>query len=162
MNSITTNRVNLTITSADTTAINTAVGTIKTKLPMGGEFALTEDERNSLLSMNVDNRQFVSDVLVEMGISGNVLPAYITAPTLQNDTTLYDQLDAVESRLSNVLQIVRDLKRMAAHEAFATALAVYKMYELAAAGGVPGAQESFDRLKARFEGQGGSQSTMEA
>ena len=151
---IMTNRINEIVPPASILLINTNADGIKQALPFEGEFALTDAERATQLSMNVNNRVFVTDVMTEMGISGGVLPPFVLVTNVQRDATLFDQLDAIESRLMNILQVVRDLKRMAAHEAYATALAVYKMYEMAAAAGVPGAQESYNRLRERFDAQG--------
>jgi hypothetical protein len=148
MSNITENRLNMTILAADITIINGAIATIAGKLPAG---SLNEDQRKDMLSMDVDNKVFAEDCMNEIGISGTgIIPPFITPVNIQNDLTLFEQLDVIEAALLNLLQKVSDLKRITADEAMTLANAIYKMYEMANLAGVSGAKQAYDKLKARY------------
>ena len=152
MANITENRINTTIAAADITAISAAIATINTKLPF--LLALTDEERASLLGLDVNNKVFVDEALDEMTNNSSVLPAFISTANLTNDVRLYEQLDTIESTLMNLLSKISDTKRVAGHEAYAVSLTAYNIYGMASSAGIPNARQSYDRLKARFAGQG--------
>jgi hypothetical protein len=152
MSNITENRLNTTIVAADVTAINAAIATITTKLPTG---SLDETQRANFKSIDVDNKVFVEDAITELTISGSgIIPAFINSAFIQNDLTLFEQLDAVEASLENLLQKISDLKRIAGHEAYSAAQTVYKIYDAANQAGIPGAKQAYDKLKVRYDAQG--------
>ena len=152
MSNITENRLNTVLAAADIAAINTAITAITAKLPAG---SLDDDQRHVLKSIDVNNKVFVEDTLIELGISGaGIIPAFINQAFIQNDLTLFEQLDGVEASLLNLLQKIADLKRICGHESYSAALTVYKIYEAANLAGIPGAKQAYDKLKARFDAQG--------
>lgn len=74
MGNITENKLNAVISAVDIAAINTSIATINAKLPAG---SLTDEQRNNLKAINVDNKVFVEDAIVEMTVNGaGVLPAF--------------------------------------------------------------------------------------
>jgi hypothetical protein len=151
MSNVTENKINTTILAADMTAIKVAIDTVAAKIPAG---TLTPDQRSTFLSMDVDNKVFVEDCINEVAISGTgIIPAFINSVSLQNDLTLFEQMDIVEANLNNLLQKVKDVKRICADEAMSSSNAIYKIYEMAAVGGVNGAQQAYDKLKVRYDRQ---------
>lgn len=151
MANLTENKLNTIISVADLATIATSINTISSKLPVG---SLTDDQRQSLKGIDVENKIFVEDVITELGISATgIIPAYINPSFIQNDLALFDQLDGVEANLKNVLQKISDLKRIAADEAYGMALATYRMYDGANQAGISGAKQSYDKLKTRFDAQ---------
>jgi hypothetical protein len=64
--------------------------------------------------------------------------------------------------LEGLLRKVRDSKRVAGHEAYVMALTIYTMFKSLAAVGVPGAQQSADRLGERFKQSGGGNTPLES
>ena len=69
---------------------------------------------------------------------------------------LRNQLDQVFiGALQQVVQPIEDTRRLAAHEAYSAALAIYKFIEAGSALGLNGYQAAYDVLKPRFAGQGG-------
>jgi hypothetical protein len=145
MSNITENRLNTVLAAADIAAINTAITAITAKLPAG---SLDDDQRHVLKSIDVNNKVFVEDTLIELGISGaGIIPAFINQAFIQNDLTLFEQLDGVEASLLNLLQKIADLKRISGHESYSAALTVYKIYEAANLAGIPGAKQAYDKLK---------------
>ena len=90
-----------------------------------------------------------------MGISGaGIIPPFLNATIIQTDLTLFGQLDSIESNLTNLLRRVSDLKRICGSESYDNGLEVYRIYEAATMAGIPGAKESYEKLKQRFDGQG--------
>lgn len=153
MSNLTENKLNTILSAGDISVINAAIADIAGKLPTA---SLTEGQRDSLKGIDVDNKVFVEDVITEIGISGaGIIPPFINGSLIQTDLTLFSQLDALESSLANLLQNISDLKRIAADEAYSMSTAIYKMYEAANAAGIPGAKQSYDKLKIRYEKQGG-------
>jgi len=155
MSNLTENRLDQVLDATTFTDLLSAVATLESLLPEG---SLDDEQRTSYRAINVNNKVFTEDVLTEMQGSGSaILPPYLSSTSLSNDLQLFEQLDQVDSRLANALRKVADLKRIAGHEAYSMALSVYKIYDAANQAGIPGAKESFERLKVRFENQGKGQ-----
>ncbi len=151
MGNMTENRLNTTIIAADMTIINSSIAAIAAKLPTG---SLDENQRDTMLGMDVENKVFAEDAMNEIGISGTgIIPPFINATFMQNDLTLFEQLDVIEAALLNLLQKVSDLKRITADEAMTAANAIYKIYEMANLAGIPGAKQGYEKLKARYARQ---------
>lgn len=149
------NRINVVIPAADVTAMSASVATFVTKIP--ANTSLDDDQRLKYNAINVANKVFSEDVLTEATLTGaGILPPFINLPALQNDLTVFNQLDAQESALLNALQRVQDAKRIAGHEAYNQANAVYNIYKNAAESGIPNAKSGYDKLKVRYEAQGSS------
>ncbi len=152
MGNITENKLNAVIVAADITAINTSINTIATKLPVG---SLTDEQRTALKSIDIGNKIFVEDALIELVASGaGIVPAFINQAFIQNDLTLFEQLDAIEASVLNIQQRITDLKRISGDEAYTAALAVYRIFDGANVAGVPNAKQAYERLKVRFDAQG--------
>jgi hypothetical protein len=153
MGNLTQNRLNVTLDNAAVTTIKTSIAAIAEQLPAG---SLTDDERGKFRAIDVDNKIFVEDTLIEMAISGSgIIPPFLNSAFIQTDLTLFEQLDAIESNLTNVLRTVIDLKRICGSESYDYSLAVYRIYEAANLAGIPGAKESYEKLKVRFEKSNG-------
>ena len=155
MANITENLVNTVIADADLTTIETSAQTINDTLDPYLR-SLTDEERESLFALNVDNKVFVEEALQEISTNGAILPDAISETFLKNDLTFFNQLDEMETQIRNQLRKVQDTKRLAGHEAFATALAAYQLYKALSVAGISGAKESADRLGERFLSIGGA------
>ncbi len=152
MSNLTENRLNEVLDGVAFSGMLDAVTSIESNLPAG---SLDDEERASLSAINVNNKVFAEDVITEMQGSGaGILPPYLSSALLATDLQIFEQLDQLDSRLANAQRKVNDLKRIAGHEAYTMALSVYKNYDAASQAGVPGAKESYERLKVRFENQG--------
>jgi hypothetical protein len=160
MANITNNFINSVLSPAGLTTIDTSVTTIDTTIgPVS--HTLTDEERASYFSLDVNNKVFVQEALQEANLNGSILPSAINVGFLFNDITLFDQMDEIESALEGLLRKVRDSKRVAGHEAYVMALTIYTMFKSLAAVGVPGAQQSADRLGERFAQSGGGTPSTE-
>ena len=152
MGNITENKIDSTLTVVQMTTIVTAVNSIAAIIP---EATLTEQQRSTKLSMDVDNKVFVEDAITEVGISGaGIIPPFIVIAGVKNDLTVFEQLDEIDAMVDNLSQKIKDAKRTVADEAMTAANAIYKLYEMAALVGIPGAQQGYDKLKARYKKQG--------
>lgn len=155
MANITQNRIDHTIDATNLSTLNAAINTLHTTLSF--LVGLTDEERDSLSGLDVDNKVFVDEAFDEISNNPNnpaILPPFINSGYLKNDITLFEQLDSIESELKNLLTRISDTKRLAGHEAYAMSLTAYNLYAMASAAGIPGAKQSYDRLKVRFAGQG--------
>lgn len=153
MSNLSENRINVVLAAADITAINTAIGTILSKVPAGT--TLTDEQRLSYNAINVANKVFSDDCLSEAQANGTgILPGFVNLTNLQNDLTVFEQLDQIESALNNALQRISDARRIAGHEAYGQANVIYNAFKTANESGIANAKASYDKLKARFEQQG--------
>jgi hypothetical protein len=153
MGNISENKLNTIIAAADLTLINTSIAAIASKLPTG---TLTDEQRSNLKAINVDNKVFVEDVINQIGVNGaGILPAFINQSFIQNDLTLFEQLDVVDAALMSLSRRVSDLKRICGDESYTGALAVYRIFDAANTAGVPNAKEAYEKLKVRFDAQNG-------
>lgn len=154
MANITVNRINITISAADEGSLNMGFSQIKSVLDTYTK-SLTPEERDALFGLDVENRGFAHDALGEAQANGGILPNYISAGDMDNDLKLYEQLNGLETLVDHIAQRIKDTKRLAAHEAYAMALTIYKLYESAHLAGIEDATVSYLKLKQRFEQQGG-------
>src|SRR5690606_40314685 len=114
MSSLTENRLNEVLDPAALTAAITALDDFMAALPEG---TLNDDQRRRYTGIDVDNRVFVETVLDVMAGSGaSVLPASFQLLTLQNDYSMYEQLEQVSERTTALQRKLDDLKRIVAHE----------------------------------------------
>lgn len=154
MSNLTENRLNAVIPAADITTIDTAITTITSKIP---QVSLTPEQRQVAQGMNVDNKVLVEDAINELGISGaGIMPPFINATFMQNDLSVFEQLDRIEMALDNLKVKVSDAKRVAANEAVSMAQLVYKLYVAAESAGIPGAKQAVERLSERYQRSVGS------
>ena len=145
--------MNVVIAAADITAINASVATIVSKIPANS--SLTDEQRTSYNAINVANKIFAEDCLVEAQLNGaGIIPGFINLANLQNDLTMFNQLDQIESALKNTLQRIADAKRIAGHEGFGQANVIYNAFKVAHENGIANATASCEKLKARYEAQG--------
>ena len=152
MSNITENRVNVTISPADITTMNNSINAIVGLIP--ANTTLSDDEREKYNAIDVTNKVFVEDVIMEANLTGTgIVPAFVSVTDMQKDLTLFGQLDAIEAGLTNALQRVKDAKRITGHEAYKVGNVIYGAYQTASENGVPNAKSSYDKLKIRYQAQ---------
>ena len=148
MSNLLNDRVNITATAAQVTAVKTAFQTILTNLPF--LVGLTADERKSLVTIDVDNKAFTEDA-INAGVNNpTLIPSYISVGNMKNDLTLFTQLDEISGMATQLCERIEDTKMLAGSEAYRAALALYKIFGAAADAGVPGTDSIVDQLKKRF------------
>lgn len=153
MSNLTNNRINITATPAQITAVKAAFQTIATNLPF--LIGLTKEERTSLPSIDVNNKAFTQDA-ISIGVNNaSLFPAYLSVANMQNDMTLFDQMDEVLFIAKQVVEKIEDTQLLVGSESYVNALMLYKLIGASAEAGVPGADTLYDQLKTRFANQGG-------
>lgn len=152
MSNLTNNRLNITATPAQITAVKGALQTILTNLPF--LIGLTTEERTVLPAIDVNNKVFTEDAIMAGVNNAAILPSYISVPNMQTDITLFGQLDEVIILLKQVLEKLEDTQLLAGSEAYSAALMLYKLFGAAADSGVAGADAVVSQLRARFLSQG--------
>ena len=157
MSNLTNNRLNITATSAQITAVKGALTTILTNRPF--LIGLTTDERITLPSIDVNNKAFTEDAINAGVNNSSLIPAYVSIPNMQNDMALFIQLDEISLLLRQLLEKIDDTQQLAGSEAYVSALALYKLFGSAADAGVPGADAIVAQLKQRFTSNGNSGTT---
>lgn len=149
---ITINRLNTTMSEADINTVKKFFNSIFDLMPF--LIGLTTDERVSLPKISEANKIFVGDSINALANNTGMLPAYLNVADIKNDLTLYDQLDELEGIALQLVEKIQDTRMLCGSEAFASSLTAYRLFEAAAAAGLPGADSIFNALKQRFAGQG--------
>lgn len=152
MTNITTNRVNVVMTPVQVAAVKTALQTILGNMPF--LTGLTVDERVTLPKISVGNRAFTEDALLAVENNAGMMPAYLNAPGIRNDLTLYNQLDELLGLVRQLHERMEDTQMLAGSEAYVSALTAYKLFTAASESGLPGMDTVYGQLRARFAGQG--------
>lgn len=154
MSNLTNNRLNIVATAAQLAAVKAAVQTIATNLPF--LIGLTPDERTSIPAINVNNKAFTEDAINAGVNNAALIPSYVSVASMENDLTLFTQLDEINGILGQLCEKVEDTKLLAGSEAYVSALTLYKLFGAAADAGVAGTDAIVNQLKTRFAGQGGA------
>lgn len=152
MSNLSENRLNLVLSATSNSKITAGSQSILAELPPNT--SLTDEQRLSYSAINVANKVFCDDVLAECQIVGpDIVPAYISVPGIENDLIIFKQLDDHENEVLNVLQRIRDAKRIAGHEAYSACTVVYNAIKTASDAGIPNAKAAYTKLKVRFDVQ---------
>jgi hypothetical protein len=148
MPNLSNNRVNVTATPAQVTAVKTAFQTIMTNLPF--LVGLTADERKSLQTIDVGNKAFTEDAINAAVNNAAFVPSYVSVAGMQNDLTLFTQLDEISGLANQLCERLEDTKMLAGSEAYQGALTLYRAFGTAADAGALGADSIVEQLKKRF------------
>lgn len=151
---ITINRLNTTMTGDDINSVKKSITEIYGKMPF--LIGLTTDERVTLPKISENNKVFVGDSINALANNAPMLPAYLNVADIKTDLTLYEQLDELEMLATQLVEKIQDTRMLCGSEAYVSSLAAYRLFEAAAAAGIPGADSIYDALKQRFAGQGPS------
>lgn len=140
------NRIDATLSQADTTAVMDAISTIRTKLPF--LLDLTVDERRTLPKMGDKSRTFVSQALEVAKQNQDLLPRSFDLDEMTRDVELANALQPVMMALTQLQELVEDTYMQVGSEAYTAALLVY---QYARAGGHGEALDGLlDALGQRF------------
>lgn len=139
MSNLTNNRISITATAAQVTAVKTALTTINTNLPF--LVGLTTEERVALPSVDVNNKAFTEDAINAGVNNAALIPSYISVANMQNDMVLFNQLEEITGMVKQLLEKLEDTKLLAGSEAYVSALALYKLFGAAAEAGVAGSDD---------------------
>jgi hypothetical protein len=154
VSNITNNRVSATIDAATIQKVKDAIASVHQMLPF--LIGLKPEERQAIPKINDVNKSFTSDAITAIKNNGTLLPAYLSVTEIDNDFTLFQQLDELVQLSSQLTEKLSDTQMMAGSEAYVSALTAYRLFEAASNAGVAGTDTIYDQLKQRFAGQGGS------
>ena len=152
MANLTNNRLNVTATEAQITAVKDAIQVLIDNLPF--LIGLTMEERETLPAIDVENKVFTEDAITAGVNNMEMLPSFISVSFMQTDMTLFNQLDEVILLMKQFMEKLEDTQLLAGSEAYVTALMIYKLFGAAADAGVPGADAIVAQLRERFAEQG--------
>ncbi|MBK5284106.1 MAG: hypothetical protein JJE25_01775 [Bacteroidia bacterium] len=159
MSNPTINRIDTVIAAPDLLNITTGFSQVNTALDPYAE-TLTQTERDSLFSVKEENKVFADDALEQGQLLLAQFPPVMqtVVSNMKNDTTLNEQLETIENTQVNpLMQRISDTRRLASHERYSAAIAIYKFIEAGASLAMPGFEAAYDILKVRFARQGSQQ-----
>ncbi len=148
MANLTNNRISVTLTPEAEQQVRTGLSMIQEAMPF--LVGLTPSERVSLPKINVSNKAFTEDALNVAANNPSLLPSFVKVDEMRNDLTLFGKLDELIVVLQQILEKLTDTQMLAGSEAYASALAVYKIAGAASDAGIEGAKAVYDQLKERF------------
>ena len=153
MSNLSENRIDLVLDAATIQTMTDSIRTFISLIPDGT--TLTDEQRLRYTSINVANKVFAEDVLSETATLGTeVLSPYLKPIILENDLIFFKQLDDITNLLLNAIQRTQDAQRIAGHEAYSLATAMYNAIKMASDAGIPNAKAAYTKLKVRFDAQG--------
>ena len=152
MANLSNNRLDFTLSQSDVTAINDSIDALNSRLDF--LIGLTVTERITLPAIDVNNKAFTEDAINAAINNTGLLPQYISVNAMQNDLTLFSQLDELIIVVKQLLERLEDTQLLAGSEAYVSALMVYKLFGAAADAGVPGTDAIVAQLKQRFTSTG--------
>ena len=144
------NRIDVTLTEEQRTAITDAVATIRTNLPF--LVGLSPEERQALNKLGPKSRSFAQTALTVARQNADVLPAGFDVDDFAADLTLYNDLEDIFLSLERLYEEVSDTRMLAGSEAMFAARAVLYYVRGSAAG--DRLDEAAATLGERFAGQG--------
>lgn len=151
------NLLSLTLSDDDTTAINTALADIESRLV--GLVALDNDARRQITKMGDKSEAFVRQTLMVLTQNPEVVPPGLGLDEAQADLRALDQLRPLLSRLQRLTERVSDSEMALGSDAMNTALQGYALLKLA--GRNKGLEALSEALSARFSRPRSTVSTPE-
>jgi hypothetical protein len=144
--SVNSNKIDITLSAEQVTAIMAALDTLDTALPF--IVSLTPEERRSLFRMGTRSEGFVREALTAAEQHTEHLPQSIGLLEMQRDITLRDTLQPVLSRLGAIHTKVNDTWLLAGADAMQKATAVYRVLKNTRGNGL---DATINVLKQRFK-----------
>lgn len=157
MSNLTNNRINVTLTASQITNVKNSFQNILANLPM--LTGLTVEERSSLPKIDVNNKIFTEDAINAAVNNASLLPSYVSITNMQNDLTLYTQLDELLGLARQLCERLEDTQMLAGSEAYVNALTAYKLFVSASEAGIQGTDSIVSQLKQRFSSSGNTTTT---
>jgi hypothetical protein len=152
MSNIMNNRVNTVIPPAEMVTAQQHFTDLRSQLPF--LIGLAMEEKTGMIGIQVDNKHWVEQCIVEMEQDPSWLPPFLSVTNVKNDLNVFHQLEVLKVDAQDFVDRLSDTQFLAGAEAYSVCLIYYKVLEAAARAGVPGADERYNRLKGRFAGQG--------
>ncbi|MBZ4190650.1 hypothetical protein [Niabella beijingensis] len=152
MSNATVNRVNATLAPEVVKAVKDHIIAIEKALPF--LVGLTTAERVAMPKINVGNKVFTEDAIQAAVNNAALLPSFIKVEDMKKDLALYHALDELVLVLQQLAEKLADTQLLAGSEAYASALAIYRIFGAASESGIQGTKTLYEQLRQRFSGQG--------
>lgn len=146
------NRISLTFSEADRTAITQAIQTLVSTL-QPHLIALDAADKNALAKMKDKSVPFVEKVIQYTKTNPEFVPLYLDVPELEIDYKAFGELNALLRALAPLIRNIDDTAVLCGSEAWLAALNYYNSTKQATKMGVPNAKAIYEDLKVRFEAQ---------
>jgi len=149
------NKLNISLTPAQTAAIQTALDALVSNLPFAVN--LTKQERTELPNIQDERLAFVTKVVNNYAPANPALVSGFagTLAEAKTDFLLYNQLEPFIEQLKSILERYQDTQQVGGSEAYAFGREFYGTAQRAAENNVPGTDAIVDDLGVLFADQGG-------
>jgi hypothetical protein len=118
------NRIDAVLSDESLNKIRQHTQGIRAELPFTVD--LTADDRQSLVKLGEKSRAFAEGSLTLVEQDDSFMPRSFDKAEMRQDKTLYDQLDSVETDLTQLLESVRDTKMLVGSDRVMNSLEVYR------------------------------------
>lgn len=146
------NRISLTFSEADRTAVAQAIQTLATTLqPL--LIALDAADKNALAKMKDKSMPFVDKVIQYTKSNPEFIPPYLNVAELEIDYKAFSELNALLRTIAPLIRNIDDTAVLCGSEAYIAALNYYNSTKQATKMNVPNAKGIYEDLKIRFEAQ---------
>jgi hypothetical protein len=146
------NRISLSLSDADKTAINEAIQKLNTLLAPK-LITLSKEDKKRLAKISDDAIPFVEKVAQYAASNPEFVPNFLDAGEFEKDFSAFKDLRGFGRLLTQISQNMDDTSTLAGSEADEFARMFYASVAQAAKLGAPGAQAIYDDLRPRFEAQ---------
>jgi hypothetical protein len=143
------NRISVVMSEEDATTVLAGLLAAKARMPF--LVGLTDEERRELPRIGDRDRAFIDKAFEVAGKVADYLPASFDLEEMRKDMALMDALSPIILEVSQLAQKLADTYTLAASEAYAAALLIYRYAKDAK--GVEGLGAALDDLGQRFERQ---------
>ncbi len=147
------NRIHLKISETDHQAIQDALKVLNDKL-LPQLKTLDARERQALPKMGDSTEPFVEKTIDYAKSNPQFLPPYVKVDEMEVDFHAVQTLNNIIRPLRQLLSGLEDTLMLAGSEAYVAALSYYNSVKMGQKMKLPGADDVYNDLKKRFEGQG--------
>lgn len=141
------NRISTVMSEEDVTTVLAGLLAAKARMPF--LVGLTDEERRELPRVGDRDRAFIDKAYEVAGKVAAYLPASFNLEEMRRDVALMDALSPIILEVSQLAQKLADTYTLAASEAYAAALLIYRYAKDAK--GIEGLDKALDDLGQRFE-----------
>ena len=146
------NRISISLSEADVTAINEAINTLAEKLqPI--LIALEAEDKRMLGKLGEKSVSYVDKTVQYSQSNPEFLPAYIDAAEFKKDYEAFNILNSFLRPLTQIVRNLDDTATLCGSEALSAGNAYYGSVKQGAKMGVPNAKAIYDDLSQRYEAQ---------
>jgi hypothetical protein len=146
------NRISISLSEADITAINTAISTLANKLqPI--LIALEPDDKRMLAKLGEKSISYVDKTVQYSESNPEFLPAFVDVAEFKKDFEAFTILNSFLRPLAQIVKNLDDTATLCGSEAVSAGNTYYNSVKQGMKMGVPNAKAIYDDLSQRYEAQ---------